>query len=89
MIKFVKGLHEIFEESESGIDGTEWNDAIYDFKDEIEDFEDNVNETINTSNEFAQEDQELEAKSRAKRFAIFDPLKYLQRQVQSETKAIG
>jgi len=83
MIKFVKGLHEIFEESESGIDGTEWNDAIYDFKDEIEDFEDNVNETINTSNEFAQEDQELEAKSRAKRFAIFDPLKYLQRQIMN------
>merc|ERR1719219_2139808 len=73
------------------------NEIVKDIPDELEDFDDMINETIDIINESDDEvssrkrdpwgsedledDEESEAKSRTKRFALFDPLRYLRREV--------
>ena len=86
MINLVENLRNKLEESESETD--DFDDKIDDFPefphipDGTKDIEDVDIETILNSNEFAREDEELETKSRAKRFAeLFDPLGFLRRQV--------
>jgi DNA repair exonuclease SbcCD ATPase subunit len=91
MINLVENLRNKLEESESETD--DFDDKIDDFPefpqvpDGTKDIEDMDNETIINSNEFAREDEELEANSRAKRFAeLFDPLGFLRRQKGSKSE---
>ena len=86
VIDMVENLRNELEESESETNG--FDDEIDDFPefpnfpDRTKDIADMDNETIKNSNEFAKEDEELLANSRAKRFAeLFDPLGFLRRQV--------
>merc|ERR1712200_210621 len=85
VIDMVENLRNELEESESETNG--FDDEIVDFPDfpnfpdRTKDIAEMDNETIKNSNEFAKEDEELLANSRAKRFAeLFDPLGFLGRQ---------
>merc|ERR1712243_493288 len=81
----VENLRKELEESESETNDFDGDSDDFpefpNFPDRTKDIADMDNETIKNSNEFAKEDEELLANSRAKRFAeLFDPLGFLRRQ---------
>merc|ERR1712243_347932 len=87
----VENLRKELEESESETNDFDGDSDDFpefpNFPDRTKDIADMDNETIKNSNEFAKEDEELEAKSRAKRFAeLFDPLGFLRRQKGSNSE---
>jgi len=90
VIDLVENLRNELEESESETNDFDEIDDFPEFPnfpDRTKDIADMDNETIKNSNEFAKEDEELLANSRAKRFAeLFDPLGFLRRQNGSKVE---